>query len=242
MADTDATKRTAHDADRGGPATRSTVEHSRLAGSPAPETAAERLAQSESNAPIGTTTTGAVPGGILDPNNRTIVRPSPEGDGPGRDGANTAARDQKLATDGSREAEAELGTGASADEADDSEPDSPKAKARRDRSETPDKVRGRAEKSVATEDLKLTRLGHYHPGGGEAGPCYAALVVGVTTTEKGQPDLVSLRVFANGPYDRIAQAGTGVGEDGRTVSIPVGDPADGNATTFHLSRACPYGR
>lgn len=133
------------------------VRHSRLAGSPAPETTGgsghdpaelapdaggevspatgnpvrydeghpvQELRRETANAPAGTTTTGAVPGGILDPNNRTIVRPSPEGDGPARDAALTAARDEKLATDGTREAEAELGTGAAASEAPSDEDDS----------------------------------------------------------------------------------------------------------------------
>lgn len=99
-------------------ARKAVVEHSRLAGSTSPESQPELdnderedIEQLTSNAPVGTTTTDAVPGGILDPNNRTIVRPSPDASVAQSDRA-TAARDQELATDGSREAEAELGTGA----------------------------------------------------------------------------------------------------------------------------------
>lgn len=232
---------------REGPATEAVVRNSRLAGDNSPEA---RLEQSRSGAPIGTTTTGAVPGGILDPNNKTIVRDSPEGDGPARDERNTAARDQELATDGSREAEAEHGAGADASEADSDEPDRAKARARRDRSLTPDAVRakieeivgpGQASRRPVSDELKLTRLGHFHAGNGEEGRCYAALVVGVHEDAKDGPT-VDLQVYAAGLYDVIQGAGTAPGATAHLSDVVVDAPAKSGHTSFHLSRACPWAR
>lgn len=239
----------AKDRTREGPATDAVVANSRLAGDQSPE---GRLAQSESNAPIGTTTTGAVPGGILDPNNKTIIHPSPEGDGPARDEANTAARDQELATDGTREAEAALGTGA-APEDDDGDPDkaaaaaeaAPAARPKRDRSATPDKVREwvENEQKSQAETLVLTRAGHFHAGNGEEGRCWGATVTGVTKTEDGEPDLVTLRVYPSGQYDVIPGTGAGPGEVAQPTGIPFAKPSDkADVNTFHFSRQCPWHR
>jgi hypothetical protein len=81
------------------------------------------------------------------------------------------------------------------------------------------------------DEIVLGRIGHYHDPG--SGACSAALVTDVTGRSAPVP-IVSLRVWQSDA------------EDVRRLDVPVESPtehgAEGSHATFHLSRACQWGR
>lgn len=87
------------------------------------------------------------------------------------------------------------------------------------------------------DDLVLGRIGHYHDPG--SGSCSAALVTHVVTAPSEDPEtgigetivIVNLRVWQSDA------------EEMRRLDVRVDVPSNLNdRATFHLSRACPWGR
>lgn len=82
---------------------------------------------------------------------------------------------------------------------------------------------------LADDPIVLTRMGHYHFGRTEdlaSSPCLAAVIIDTHGVESGY---VGLEVWSPGAPSTALP------------SVKLADPAVGLGT-FHLSRACPYGR
>lgn len=108
-------------------------------------------------------------------------------------------------------------------------------KPKRDRSEKPEDLIAKA--TAGVNDVVITRMGHFHAGGGKQGGCFAAVITSVQ--DDGSVNIV---VWPVSRHSAVARTDGAPGEPQSLVRLPVCQPADAAESTFHLSRDCPWGR